>query len=125
MKRVGWMIGLILAAGLIVAGLALAQGTGAPAKTQPAPAATKGRIKQSVCQWCFTKAMDLDTLARNVAAMGVKSIELVNPKDWPILQKHGLTPPTKLRHFGPEEDAAVKAVATEIARAVDEILEEE
>jgi hypothetical protein len=25
-----------------------------------------------------------------------------------ILKKHGLTPPTKLRHFGPEEDAAVK-----------------
>jgi disulfide oxidoreductase YuzD len=42
-----------------------------------------------------------------------------------ILKKHGLTAPTKLRHFGPEEDAAVKAVATEIARAVDEVLEDE
>ena len=42
-----------------------------------------------------------------------------------ILKKHGLKPPTKLRHFGPEEDAAVKAVAAEIARAVDEVLEEE
>jgi hypothetical protein len=42
-----------------------------------------------------------------------------------ILRKHGLKPPTKLRHFGPEEDAAVNAVATEIARAVEEVLEEE
>jgi hydroxypyruvate isomerase len=32
----------------------------------------------------------LDTLARNVAAMGVRSIELVDPKSWPILKKHGL-----------------------------------
>jgi len=51
---------------------------------------TKGRIKQSVCEWCFTKTMTLDTLARNVAAMGVRSIELVDPKSWPILKKHGL-----------------------------------
>ena len=42
-----------------------------------------------------------------------------------ILKKHGLAPPGKLRHFGPEEDAAVKAVAAEIANAVDEVLEEE
>ena len=42
-----------------------------------------------------------------------------------ILKKHGLTPPNKLRHFGPEEQAAVNAVAEDIARAVDEVLEEE
>jgi len=42
-----------------------------------------------------------------------------------ILKKHGLKAPTRLRHFGPEEEAAVKAVAEEIARAVDEVLEEE
>jgi len=51
---------------------------------------TKGRIKQSVCEWCFTKTMTLETLARNVAAMGVTSIELVDPQNWPILKQHGL-----------------------------------
>jgi len=51
---------------------------------------TKGRIKQSVCEWCFTKTMTLDTLAQNVAAMGVTSIELVDPQNWPILKEHGL-----------------------------------
>jgi hypothetical protein len=39
MKRVFWVMGLIIAAGLMVAGLALAQGSRAPAKTSPAPAA--------------------------------------------------------------------------------------
>jgi len=53
------------------------------------PAATKGRIKQSVCAWCF-EPMPLDTLARNAAAMGIKSIELVAPSDWATLKKHGL-----------------------------------
>ena len=50
---------------------------------------TKGRIQQSVCAWCF-KPMPLETLAQNCAAMGVKSVELVDPKDWPILKKYGL-----------------------------------
>jgi len=39
MKRVLWVIGLMVAVGLLAAGLALAQGTKAPAKTTPAPAA--------------------------------------------------------------------------------------
>ncbi len=53
------------------------------------PAALKGRLKQSVCQWCF-ESMDLETLARNAAAMGIKSVELIPPEKWPILKKHGL-----------------------------------
>ncbi len=42
-----------------------------------------------------------------------------------ILNKRGLKAPDKLRHFGPEEDAAVQAVAEEISQAVNEVLEEE
>ncbi len=54
-----------------------------------------GRINQSVCDWCFVndcsvKPMTLEELARNSAAMGIKSVELVQPKDWNILKKHGL-----------------------------------
>jgi len=48
-----------------------------------------GRIKQSVCQWCYRK-MPIEKLAANAAQIGLKSIELVNPKDWPVLKKHGL-----------------------------------
>jgi hydroxypyruvate isomerase len=48
-----------------------------------------GRIKQSVVQWCFNP-MPLDDLARASAAMGLKSVEIVAPADWPILKKYGL-----------------------------------
>jgi hydroxypyruvate isomerase len=51
---------------------------------------TKGRIHQSVVHWCF-KPMPVEDLARNAAAMGLKSVELVAPTDWPILKQHGLT----------------------------------
>jgi len=49
----------------------------------------RGRIKQSVCPWCFDP-MPLETLCRHAAAMGIQSVELVEPKDWPILKKYGL-----------------------------------
>ncbi len=50
---------------------------------------TKGRIKQSVCPWCFDP-MPLETLCRNAAAMGIPSVELVPPDKWPLLKKLGL-----------------------------------
>jgi len=49
----------------------------------------KGRIKQSVCQWCYGRK-PLEELAAFSAKIGLKSVELVNPKDWPVLKKHGL-----------------------------------
>jgi hydroxypyruvate isomerase len=51
---------------------------------------TKGRIQQSVVPWCF-KPMTVEELARHAAALGMKSVELCAPSDWPILQKYGLT----------------------------------
>ena len=50
---------------------------------------TKGRIRQSVCAWCFDP-MPVETLAGHAARMGLKSVELVPPETWPILKKHGL-----------------------------------
>jgi hydroxypyruvate isomerase len=52
-------------------------------------------ILQSVCLWCYgdylarTK-MDLDQFAAVVAKLGLKSIELTTPDQWPVLKKHGL-----------------------------------
>lgn len=54
---------------------------------------TNGRIKQSVVPWCFGRApnpIDVEPLAVAVAAMGFKSVELVDPKYFPMLKKHGL-----------------------------------
>ena len=50
---------------------------------------TNGRINQSVVQWCF-EPMEVATLAKAAAAMNFKSVELVDPKHWPLLKKHGL-----------------------------------
>src|SRR5215467_13648555 len=51
---------------------------------------TKGRIHQSVVPWCF-KPMPVEELARHAAALGMKSVELCPPTDWPLLKKLGLT----------------------------------
>lgn len=48
-----------------------------------------GRVKQSVCQWCF-KQMPLEDLCAAAAGMGLVSVELLQPKDFPMLKKHGL-----------------------------------
>ena len=50
----------------------------------------KGRINQSVVQWCF-KPMPTEELARHAAVLGLKSVELCPPSDWPMLKKYGLT----------------------------------
>ncbi|NLS93502.1 MAG: TIM barrel protein [Planctomycetaceae bacterium] len=65
-------------------------------RVQSATAAElKGRIKQSVCLWCYNgylkkNNMDLDAFAAYCVKLGLKSIELVKPEDWPTLKKHGL-----------------------------------
>ena len=54
-----------------------------------ASAQTEGRIKQSVCRWCYDK-MSLDDLCKNASRMGIKGIDLLNHEDWPTAQKYGL-----------------------------------
>ncbi|TNE53596.1 MAG: hydroxypyruvate isomerase [Bacteroidetes bacterium] len=49
----------------------------------------KGRINQSVCRWCFD-SIPLEEFCRTVADMGLPAIDLVGPKDWPVLQQYGL-----------------------------------
>ena len=55
----------------------------------------KGRIHQSVCLWCYNGYMKkanltLDDFAAACAKLGLKSIELTGPGEWPTLKKHGL-----------------------------------
>ena len=51
---------------------------------------TKGRIKQSVVPWCFNP-MPAEELALFAVAMGLKSVELIDPKHWPMLKELDLT----------------------------------
>ncbi len=49
----------------------------------------KGRIKQSVCRWCYPQ-LSLEDLCAVAAKMGFKSVELLRPTDFPTLKKYGL-----------------------------------
>mgnify|MGYP002655150066 CR=1 FL=1 len=56
-----------------------------------ADAAAPGtRINHSVCKWCYDK-IPLEDLCVAGKEMGLKSIELLMPEDFPTLEKHGLT----------------------------------
>jgi hydroxypyruvate isomerase len=50
-----------------------------------------GRLKQSVARWCYQKT-SLDDLARAGADMGLSGIDLIDYKEWPVVQKYGLVP---------------------------------
>ena len=73
-------------AGSAAGGAVSAGGTGTSASHPANPAST---IKQSVCRWCFNE-MPLDELAANAKRIGLKSVELLQPSDFPTIEKHGL-----------------------------------
>jgi len=50
----------------------------------------KGNINHSVCQWCYNY-MPLEDLVIAAKAMGIRSIDLLRQKEWPVAIKHGLT----------------------------------
>lgn len=49
----------------------------------------KGNINHSVCRWCYD-SIPLETFCQSVKEIGLSAIDLVAPKDWPMLQKYGL-----------------------------------
>jgi len=74
------------AAALAVVGL----GRSAPAEeTKKQETPLKGRIKQSVCKWCYAK-IPMAEFVPAVAKMGIKGIDLVGESDWPLLKQNGL-----------------------------------
>ncbi|PSR57223.1 hydroxypyruvate isomerase [Adhaeribacter arboris] len=50
----------------------------------------KGKVNHSVCRWCYDK-IPLDDLCKAATKIGLTSIELVGPEEWPTLKKYGLT----------------------------------
>ncbi len=49
----------------------------------------KGNINHSVCQWTFGH-LSIEELCIEAKKLGLGAIDLIAPKDWPILKKHGL-----------------------------------
>jgi hydroxypyruvate isomerase len=53
------------------------------------PIARRERLKQSVSRWCYGR-IPLDDLCEAARAIGYKSVELLDEKDWTVPAKHGL-----------------------------------
>jgi hydroxypyruvate isomerase len=80
-----------LAGAAVVAG-SLTRARGAEAAKAAAAAAmpaAAGPLRQSVCKWCF-KDIALDPFVAAAKAMGLQSVELLAPEDFPTLKKYGL-----------------------------------
>ncbi|MGH7173399.1 MAG: hydroxypyruvate isomerase family protein [Gemmataceae bacterium] len=72
------------AAALTVAGTLGAETRGAE------PVIKNKRLKQSIVRWCFDEHWNIEQLCQQAKRLGCGSVELVDPKDWPVLKKHGL-----------------------------------
>jgi hydroxypyruvate isomerase len=72
------------AAGIVASGNALAF-----ASKSARPVALKGNIHHSVCRWTYN-FLSVEELCVTVKEIGFNAIDLVGPKDWPTLQKHGI-----------------------------------
>ncbi len=49
----------------------------------------KGKLRQSVCQWCY-RSLSVEELAAGAKKIGLVGIDLVGPDTFPILKKYGL-----------------------------------
>jgi hydroxypyruvate isomerase len=84
-----------LAAGSALAVLPLARAatdrdSPTPMPTPPTPQPSSGRIHHSVCRWCYP-GISLPALAAAARDLGLESIELLDPDEWPIVRQAGLT----------------------------------
>jgi hydroxypyruvate isomerase len=51
--------------------------------------ARKGRIRQSVCQWCY-RQISIDQLAKSAASIGLQGVDLLQPDDYEVPRRYGL-----------------------------------
>lgn len=90
--------GATVAGAAVVGALAADEARGADEKGGKKPAgkrateavSTKGRVKQSIVHWCFQKHWDVAKTCEIAKQLGCLSVELVDPKEWGTLKKHGL-----------------------------------
>ncbi len=70
--------------------MALSSCSSGNANLKEAPFSLKGKVNHSACRWCYNK-IPLEQLAESAQELGMKSIELLNPNEWDIMIKRGLT----------------------------------
>jgi hydroxypyruvate isomerase len=86
MKRRTFLTTAGLGAGVVAAGVATA---GLMPDAAPDAPPSRRRFRHSVCRWPF-KSMPLPELARAAARLGIESVELLEPEEWPVVQRLGL-----------------------------------
>ncbi len=74
------------AAGMAVALTGLA---GVAQAAEEKAQALKGNINHAICRWCYGN-VSMPDLAKACARIGIKGMDLVDVKDWPILKENGL-----------------------------------
>ena len=67
----------------------IASGLGAAAAAAPARVIEHGRIRQSVCKWCYPK-LSVEELCAAAKALGLQSVELLGPESYEIVKRYGL-----------------------------------
>jgi hydroxypyruvate isomerase len=77
----------VMGAGAGVAALIPEGSAGSTPLKVSAPAAA---FKHSVCRWPYGK-LTVDELSRMAKELGLHSVELLEPEEWPIAARHGLT----------------------------------
>jgi hydroxypyruvate isomerase len=55
------------------------------------PVIKNKRLKQSIVKWCFDKHWSLEQMCQQAKRLGCDSVEIVEPADFPVLKKHGLS----------------------------------
>lgn len=60
-----------------------------PMVALPSVPKLKGNINHSVCKWCYPN-QTVEELALAAKGMGITSIDLLEPDDWPTLVRHNL-----------------------------------
>ncbi len=61
----------------------------AAADSAEAPIQRKGNIRHSVSRWCYNK-IPMEEFCAFCKRIGIESVELLGPSDFPVLQRHGL-----------------------------------
>ncbi|MBN2473194.1 MAG: TIM barrel protein [Pirellulales bacterium] len=79
-----------LAGGSAAAVAAASVSTRLGAAEENAAPSLKGNINHSVCLWCY-RGFSLEDLCKQAKSIGLGSIELLGPDQWPVVQKYGLT----------------------------------
>jgi hydroxypyruvate isomerase len=77
---------------IVTTSAALAMGaprSGAAQQAGGGPGAVKGRLRQSVCRWCYQK-IELREFFQGVSKLGLTAVDLLTEKEWLIAKEYGL-----------------------------------